>query len=357
MFTEYKMMMKLNFLPPLDIPMTPSPHLSSIKQHTQSLMNKYELKFANELCVLTVLVYPHLNSRHLNLANDIHIFLWVLDDFVDNGQVELDSKLQALHACRNVITRYNMNTPIDKMYIQKGKQEAEDSDLGAIKEIPLQENDLVNTSSTSSSYCSLPYAIRIAYVLNDILSQFITEKRHALLQYMLVQILDYFQGVEQHLALKKHTILSVDAYETIRLRDGACEVVWPLCFLDRDDFDSIALFLNCQQGCVVRRCATRNVSYVNDLLSYPRDVLHGEQFNIICSYMNDHQVEYTIAHEVVTTWCNEYYVQLEQLIDRSNDAQHNIQNDVISKLLHWCVASAYWHHIAKRYHHSTPLDT
>jgi hypothetical protein len=135
------------------------------------------------------------------------------------------------------------------------------------------------------------------------------------------------EGVREHLHLDK--IPSVKEYVNIRRRDGACEVVWPLCFLDTNFPDA---YLRSPQGLKNRTLANDNVSYVNDILSYKKDVREGTNFNIVISYMHENKVSLEAATEILVQDCNRFY---EELYD--------------SHLMNWCRGSLHWHLMAKRY--------
>jgi hypothetical protein len=315
--------MELTFLPCLDHDFPCSPLLSHVNASTRAFMQKHHLKYVEELTLLAAIVYPHLNYKQLCLANYVHIFLWVFDDFVDEPGVSIQEKMNLVNRCKTVLKHYQERKP--SAYFNADALE---------QELKISFDTVLDENSS--------YGERIAIVFDKILFDF---KDEFMLIYIVKQFFDYFDGVESHIHLKTGETLSVEEYEKIRLKDGACEVVWTLPFLDQP-FEVISNYLESSDGKLARLCASRNVSYVNDGLSYNRDIRDGQNFNIVCCYMHERQVSKEDAVKIVSQLCNTSFESLTSL------AVDSTSRTIVERLSHWCIGSAYWHHKAKRYHQS-----
>lgn len=98
--------------------------------------------------------------------------------------------------------------------------------------------------------------------------------------------MDYFRGIKKHLLLHGK-ILSIQKYLDIRLKDSACEVVWPLMFLDKQDIRDCLNLLRSKKGRRARLLANLNIIIANDLASIHKDIRNGETFNIIFSWQKE----------------------------------------------------------------------
>jgi hypothetical protein len=217
----------LNFL---DESMVPSQHYIWAHNATFMLAQKYSFEYSQEFSLLTAYVYPDHSAGSLALANHIHMFLWALDDLMDDPHTRTHDKLIILKMLKKLLR-----------------------------------------SGTVSNY-------NLVRCLEEILRMFEEDVR----QYLITQFLDYFRGIKKHLLLHGK-ILSIQKYLDIRLKDGACEVVWPLMFLDKQDIRDCLNLLRSKKGRRARLLANLNIIIANDLASIHKDIRNGETFNIIFS--------------------------------------------------------------------------
>lgn len=270
----------------------PSLQLEAIDIATQKWTSAFNLSYHSELTKLTGYVYHNLSFDSLCYANAVHIFLWIFDDYVDNKERETQPKLQLIQQCLSVCQKHLYN----------------------LKKIKTTEP--------------------IARLLVDLLNRPIA----SLLQvYICEQLLDYFMGVIEHIGIGQLD-LNVKLYNRIRLADGACEVVWPLCLLDQSGstLETSIKYLRSKDGRRARRWATKNVSYVNDILSVAKDKRSNEfHFNIVNCWMQEYKMTEAEAIAALTTRCNKYYIKLKDHGDEY--------------LARWCAGSLQWHLNALRY--------
>lgn len=281
----------------------------ALDRATKTWVTKFNLNYISELSQLAIQVYPYLSFPSLCFANAIHVFLWILDDVVDEPSLTLEERQGLIQACMNTLTQYTSKT-----------------------------NDIMVVND------AYKYAGIIQF-LNDLLQYTMSM---ALKLYLCEQLQDYFCGVLQHLQLPSDQILSVTAYTEIRVADGACEVVWPLCLLDESPSDifTALLFMRSKEGMALRRYANLHVSYANDVLSYHKDLAQNTGFNVVFSFMKDDPL-LTVqdATQKVIVLCNTIYTRLKHA---DNDVPLTI-TQFVSRLQRWCRGSLVWHKAAQRY--------
>lgn len=283
--------------------------LSEIEEPARLLINKVGLKYRAELSLLALCVYPLLTLMSLCYANLVHIFLWIVDDIVDN-ELEphtLKERNLLVNLCRDTVKSYLNDSSVEPC---------------RPKSLSSQHASVLQVLDYICCYDMLPI----------------------LKQYLLHQMCDYFDGVQEHIAVDPQYRWDVKAFNHTRDRDGACEVVWPLLFLDDSPSDLYRhlAFMNSADGIVARRCATRNVSHVNDVLSIEKDTRNGTRFNIIFPIMQKHACCQSTAINICIDWSNDYYDELQQMRNASNAF-------VVDGLSLWCRASLKWHRAVSRY--------
>lgn len=270
--------------------------IDNVDSLTKDYLDKYGVKYIKEFTKLAGIVYPYLSEKSLLNANLIHIFLWLLDDQVDDPAVTIETKIELLDR----LTFFINNT----------------------------DREILPTDN-------------LAVVILNALFKKIKSKE--IIEYLEIQLKDYFAGIREHISLENYKILSVEDYTRIRKFDGACEVVWALCFLD-EDFTPFRNALESPIGLELREAVNINVSYVNDILSYDKDLLLGDNFNVVICYMNEHSVSKEEAIKVLVDKCNKRYQKI---------IMTPYKNDTITVLVErlaiWCRGSLEWHLKSKRY--------
>lgn len=264
-----------------------------VNEETQKLAKKLGLKYRDELTELSVYVYPNLDLNSLIYCNNVHMFLWLFDDIVDDNMVDISLK-------KNLI-----NESID---ILNG--EILDSDHPVLKLLLILVNANMNINF-------------IDYLKNE--------------------LKNYIMGVREHLQIDDKN-LSVSDYINIRLKDGACEVVWPLMFCNKNNFKEYEIFFNSDIGLKARLYANKNVSFVNDILSIKKDIRDGISFNIVMCWMKQYNISMENAIKILVNRCNEYFLYIESI-----QTNNELEKEVINGLCTWCKGSLLWHLNAMRY--------
>lgn len=270
---------------------TLSGRLPKLHEETKKALDMFGFSYTKELSLLADLVYQYLSIESLCIANLIHMFLYILDDQVDVHQNDLSQtseKLELLNKCMRVL----------------------DGEL-AIDNLPIIQ--LMNYS--------------LSKLHNKVLKSYVID-----------QIRDYITGVIKHIELNNE-ILTVEEYTEIRLLDGACEVVWPLCFLDHPNVESIVAYLKSDEGKHMRLLANKNVSFHNDVTSLKKDKKDGTTFNLVLCYKNQCNMTEDEATALVVGICNRTYRELENM---------SVGNEIADKLANWCRFSLAWHLLAHR---------
>ena len=75
-----------------------------IDNATRSTTSKLNLKYSFELTKLSRFVYPYHTEEHLIFANTMHIYLWLLDDYVDSTSISLSGRRHVLDESLNYVT-------------------------------------------------------------------------------------------------------------------------------------------------------------------------------------------------------------------------------------------------------------
>jgi len=292
--------------------------VDDVHQATMDILKDFGLKSAKEFAACAVGVYPHLSFSSLVLANTFHVYLWLLDDQFDNPKVPAELSQQLMTE---------------------------------------SVNGLKDPQTVTHPICKLGLYL---------LKQF----KHPLLRTFLTQELAlYYEGVREHLMWENSskvcttdythrlisstcittvvttvtvsTVLKVDEFVRIRMKDGAVRAALPLAFQDVDDFTPYYRYFYSEAGKTSFELANKNICFVNDLHSNrSRDVVEQSTFNIVNSHMAEYQLTREESMKRIVEDCNRYYHELSTYHDDLG---------ITKALLRWCEGSMRWHREAARY--------
>lgn len=289
--------MKFDFIP-LEIVL--SPLTKQVELETRKIVSKFDLDYDPELTQSACSVYPHHDLESLITANLIHIFLWILDDkHIDSPYLSLDEKFRAIRECLTTVESWRRNEQVD---------------------------------------CSNSSVLSVVKLLDCVLRR---DWDGDLRMYVLEQLTDYLLGNIQRLGIGTVRITS-STQDSIRSSDSGCKVVFPLLLLgqDTENIKSALRYLRSNQGKLVQDAANKNISYVNDIVSVKKDKADGcFNYNIVSCLMNDKMIGEEEAISRLKVQCNDLY----RVVTTLNKCQY------LEGLATWCVMSAKWHLIARRY--------
>ena len=270
-----------------DTPVSPRT-MDDVHSATAKILAPFEFTSSKEFTRLALEVYPYLSLELIVHANAFQQYLWLLDDVADDPKIGLPIREQLLDESLTVLS---------------------------------------NPSTAVNPICRL--GVHLLSNLTDVeMKSYVSRKCER-----------YYRGVRKHLN-SAGDILTVEEYLKIRLDDGAVYAALPFCFSDVDDFTPYSEYLHSDAGKYVLKLANMNISYVNDLYSYRKDVREGSNFNIVICHMSQHQTTITESVQALVEECNEQYREL---------ARQQDELKVVQRLLRWCEGSLRWHREAKRY--------
>lgn len=286
--------------------------IDEVHQATTEILQLFGLECAKEFAACAIDVYPHLTFTSLVLANVFHVYLWLLDDKVDNPKTpaELSEKL-----------------------------------------ITESVTALTDPNSVTHPICKLGVYL-LTQFKHPLMTAFIKDELHL-----------YYEGVKEHLAsgctsrvtttrmtddktittltTNLTKVLRLDEFLRIRLKDGAVCAALPLGFQDVTDFRPYYDYFCSEVGRESFRLANLNICIVNDLHSTEsRDVLEQSTFNVVNSHMAEYQLTREDSIKLLVNDCNMYYQQL---------ANYQDELGITRILLRWCEGSLRWHTAAQRY--------
>lgn len=263
------------------------PELERINMNTQKLAEKYGFGYSSELTDISGYVYSYFDIEYIQMANDVHLWLWTLDDLVD-AKPELAD--ETLNACLRILNGYQ---------ITGGNKYAE-----LLKDI-LERLENVRTDEL---------------IIQNI--------KDACKDYIL-------KGIIAHNLLQ--TPPSTQCYDGIRFYDSACQVVFPLTLMDLKNVS-----INDIQ--YKRACDLANtiICRVNDMYSYPKDVYRDKSFfNYVYLYMKENKVCLQTSLQHIISDINECYRNMMLVLP-----QHDLR---LHRLDLWCRGNLLWHSKSKRY--------
>ena len=262
--------------------------IDEVHAATNTILKPFGLKSSREFTRLALEVYPYLSLKLTAYINAFHIYLWLLDDIVD----EPDTPLQ-------------------------------------IKEQLLSESliSLADPVAAIQPICKLGTHL-LSNITNGQMRSYVMDKMEL-----------YYRAVREHIS-GTGTILTMEEYFKIRLNDGAVYAVLPFCFSDMEDFAPYYQYLNSDTGKRALKLTNLNICYVNDLHSYQKDIREGCNFNMVFCHQAQYQTTITESIKILVEECNDHYRELTNIQDELK---------VTQRLLLWCEGSARWHAEAERY--------
>ena len=262
--------------------------VDEVDDATTQILAPFKIKSSKEFTLLAIEVYPYLSLEQLSQVNAFQIYLWRLDDIVDNPKVDLAIREQLL------------NESLASMH---------------------------DPTAAVQALCKLGVQL-VSNISNSEMRSYVTQK---------LQL--YYRAVMQRLSNAGGN-LTVEEFLNIRLHDGAVFATLPFCFSDVTDFTPYYAYLEGREGKHVLRLTNLNICYINDIYSYPKDILEKSNFNVIFS----HQYQYhTTAEEAMRAAVHEANQQYYELSLNQDELM------VTQRLLRWCEGSLRWHREAARY--------
>ena len=261
--------------------------LERINVNTTNLARKYGFGYSSDLTDISGYVYSYLDVEYIQVANDLHLWLWTLDDLVDATPELAD---ETLNSCLRILNGYKMTG--GNKYAQL---------LGEV----LETLEILN----------------IDKVIMDSI-------KDACKDYIL-------KGIIVHNLLKEPP--STVSYDKIRFYDSACQVVFPLTLIDLKNVG-----INDIQYKEACNLANTIICRVNDIYSYPKDVYRDKSFfNYVYLYMTQNKLSLKTSLEHIICEINECYRKMTSLLPQKDTR--------LCRLQLWCKGNLLWHSKSTRY--------